>query len=177
MDVGVGTGYFLARCTFPSPKSRLILVDANANSLAVACRRLQRLTPHLYQRNILLPLELPETPVRSIAVLYLLHCLPEDITAKARVFDLLSPYLRSDGVLFGATILGGEPPPNRTAAALMRVYQARGIFSNADDRLDPLRIALEERYADVSIETRGCVALFAARGLKHHGPKHHGAPK
>ncbi len=42
MDVGVGTGYFLDRCSFPSSRPRLILVDANRNSLEVAGRRLHR---------------------------------------------------------------------------------------------------------------------------------------
>jgi hypothetical protein len=167
MDVGIGTGYFLDRCSFPSPNPRLILVDANRNSLEVAARRLRRYRPKLYRRNVLEPLNIDEPPFDSIGLMYLLHCLPGDLAAKAVVFDNLgTSFLSGEGVIFGATVLGAGVQPSRVARKLMAVYNARRIFSNASDQLDVLRSILEQRYAEVQIDVLGCVALFSARGSK-----------
>ena len=163
LDVGVGTGYFLDRCSFPSPRPRLILVDANRNSLEVAGRRLRRHRPGLYRRNVLEPLSMDEPPFDSIALMYLLHCLPGNIAAKAVVFDNLNALLSSGGVIFGATVLGLGVRPSRMARRLMALYNARGIFSNSEDDLDALRNFLGRRYAQVQIDVVGCVALFSAR--------------
>lgn len=166
LDVGVGTGYFLDRCTFPSPKPRLILVDASHNSLEVAARRLHRYRPTLYRRNVLQPLDIDAPPFDSIGLMYVLHCLPGDLAAKAVVFDNLNACLGLDGVLFGATILSDGVYVNRAARKLMEIYNAKGIFSNADDHLDALRAVLAETYAEVRIDVVGCVALFSARRPK-----------
>lgn len=45
LDVGVGTGYFLDRCTFPAPRPRLALMDLNPARLEVASRRVSRFEP------------------------------------------------------------------------------------------------------------------------------------
>jgi len=39
-DVGVGTGYFLDKCRFPSPTPRIALIDLNQNTLDFASRRI-----------------------------------------------------------------------------------------------------------------------------------------
>jgi hypothetical protein len=166
MDVGVGTGYFLDRCTFPSPRPRLALVDANPNSLEVAARRLHRYRPTLYQGNVLRPLDIDRPPFDSIGLMYVLHCLPGNLAAKAVVFDHLNALFGPAGVLFGATILSGGVHASGAARKLMHIYNAKGIFSNADDHLDALRAVLEETYAEVQIDVIGCVALFSA-----HQPK------
>jgi hypothetical protein len=166
MDVGVGTGYFLDHCPFPSPRPRLVLVDANHNSLEVAARRLHRYRPALYRRDVLRPLDIDEPPFDSIGLMYVLHCLPGDLATKAVVFDNLNPFLSPSGVLFGATILSGGVNASRAARKLMHIYNAKGIFSNADDHLDALRAVLEEIYAEVQIDAVGCVALFSARQPK-----------
>jgi Methyltransferase domain len=166
LDAGVGTGYFLDRCSFPSSRPRLILVDANRNSLEVATRRLRRYRPKLYRRNVLKPLNIDGPPFDSIGLMYLLHCLPGDLVAKAVVFDNLNAFLSDAGVIFGATVLGSGVDPSRIARKLMRVYNAKGIFSNIDDHLGALRDLLEQRYAEVQVDAVGCVALFSARRLK-----------
>src|SRR5207253_3226886 len=42
LDVGVGSGYFLDRCRFPTTRPRLSLLDLNVNSLTYTARRLRR---------------------------------------------------------------------------------------------------------------------------------------
>ena len=49
------------------------------------------------------------------------------------------------------------------ARALMRVYNRKGVFSNAADTLPELRAALDRRFRSVEITVVGCVALFVAR--------------
>ena len=94
---------------------------------------------------------------------YLLHCLPGDIAAKAKAFDTVRPCLSDGGVVFGATILSGGVPTTGAARALMRVYNRKGVFSNAADTLPELRAALDRRFRSVEIMVVGCVALFVAR--------------
>jgi hypothetical protein len=95
-----------------------------------------------------------------------LHCLPGDLAAKAVVFDNLNAFLGPAGVLFGAISLSGGVYANRAAWKLMHIYNAKGIFSNADDHLDALRGVLGETYAEEQIDVVGCVALFSARRPK-----------
>src|SRR5262245_22523218 len=42
LDVGVGTGYFLDKCRFPSSSPRIALLDLNPNSLEATAKRLRR---------------------------------------------------------------------------------------------------------------------------------------
>ena len=48
LDLGVGTGFFLDRCTFPTSNPRLFLMDLNPNSLEVTSRRVARYHPKTY---------------------------------------------------------------------------------------------------------------------------------
>src|SRR5512138_393349 len=45
LDVGVGTGYFLDRCTFPVAHPELHILDLNPNCLARTARRIRRYAP------------------------------------------------------------------------------------------------------------------------------------
>src|SRR4051794_1502272 len=45
LEVGVGTGYFLDRCRFPSEHPRLVLLDLNRNCLEATRRRVRRFRP------------------------------------------------------------------------------------------------------------------------------------
>ena len=58
LDVGVGTGYFLDHCRFPSHTPRIALADVNRNSLDFAARRIARHTPETYLRNVLEPVSI-----------------------------------------------------------------------------------------------------------------------
>jgi SAM-dependent methyltransferase len=163
LDVGVGTGYFLDRCRFPSPAPRLALVDLNANSLEYASRRLARYRPRAYLRNVFEPLGLDAPRFDSVALNYLLHCVPGPIRAKAVIFDRLRPLMNPGAVLFGATLLPDGVPLGPLGRRLMALYNAKGIFSNRADTVDGLERALGRRFSDVSIHLVGCAALFSAR--------------
>src|SRR5687767_5061792 len=45
LDVGVGTGYFLDRCPWPTPSPAIVLLDLNAETLRFAGERIRRYAP------------------------------------------------------------------------------------------------------------------------------------
>lgn len=55
LEVGVGTGYFLDRSSFPVPEPRLALLDLNPHWLKHTEARLARYTPEVYRANALVP--------------------------------------------------------------------------------------------------------------------------
>lgn len=169
LDVGVGTGWYLDRCRFPSGAPRVGLLDLNAHALAAAARRIARYRPERYQADVLRPLRVATEPYRSIAVTYLLHCLPGAMAEKAIAFDHLMPLLRPDGVVFGATLLSSGVVRSPAARTLMRAYNRRGVFSNEADGVDDLRAALDARFDHVALDVVGCAALFVARGPRLGG--------
>ncbi len=94
---------------------------------------------------------------------YLFHCVPRSITEKAVVFDNLKAVMNPDCRIFGSTILHAGVPRNWIAKKLMAFYNKKGIFTNVDDDLEGLQSALSQRFAEVSIEVVGCVALFSGQ--------------
>lgn len=166
LDVGAGTGYFLDRCRFPSRAPRVVLMDLNPDALAFACRRIARYRPESWRGNVLepvSPVSIDGDGFDSVALNYLLHCLPGSIGSKAVVFDHLRAVMKSNAVLFGATLLSGGVGRSRAAPHLMAFYNRRGIFCNKGDDLTGLERALRQRFRDVSIAAVGCAALFSAR--------------
>jgi hypothetical protein len=140
LDVGVGTGYFLDRCTFPSPSPRIALMDLNPNSLDFAAKRIARYSPETYIRNVLEPIDDPPAAFDSVGVNYLLP----------------------GAVIFGATLLQGGVRRNWAAKRLMKFYNAKGIFTNTQDDLAGLDRELRRRFRNVTIEPIGSAATFAA---------------
>lgn len=163
MDVGVGTGYFLDKCSFPSDSPRIGLLDLNPCSLSRSSRRIARYRPEIYWRNVLEPIDLPGSGFDSISLNYLLHCLPGTMTEKAVVFAHVAEHLNPGGTLFGSTLLHNGVPKNLAARRLMAVYNRKGIFGNLDDDVEQLRTALEQHFPRSGIEIVGCAALFWAR--------------
>jgi SAM-dependent methyltransferase len=163
LDVGVGTGYFLDRCRFPTPSPRIALMDLNPNSLEFAARRIARYSPETYVRNVLEPIADPPAKFDSVGVNYLLHCLPGTIESKAAVFDHLLPLMNPGGVIFGSTLLQGGVRRNWAAKRLMKFYNAKGVFTNTQDDLDGLDRELRRRFQNVTIETIGSAAVFVGR--------------
>ena len=162
MDIGVGTGYFLDRCTIPS-NPNIVLVDLNANSLEKTACRIRRHHPTVYRRNVLEPLELEERDFDSIGMNYLLHCLPGDLHTKGIVFDHIADYLNSGGTVFGSTLLHEGVYRGVLAKRLMEFYNTKGIFCNRQDNLDSLQIELASRFCEIHVEVIGCTALLWAR--------------
>jgi hypothetical protein len=163
LEVGVGTGYFLRKSRFPTPRPKLALVDINPHCLHYTAARLARYTPVVYSANVLKQLSLALRPVDSIALNYVLHCMPGTLSGKGVVFENLRPYLNDGGVLFGSTVLRREVPCDWRARTAMRVYNASGVFCNLTDGLNDLRTALDRSFKEVRIEIVGCVAQFSAR--------------
>jgi hypothetical protein len=163
LDVGVGTGYFLDNCRFPSPMPRVALMDLNQNALDFASKRIARYKPEAYRCNVLDPMQVEAPKFDSVALNYLLHCLPGTIESKAIVFDRLKALMNPKTVIFGATLLQRGVARNLCARRLMDIYNKRGIFSNHADHLDGLEKELRKRFKDVSIEVVGCAALFSGR--------------
>lgn len=164
LDAGVGSGYFLDNCRFPSNQPRITLVDLNPNSLLYVRQRIARYSDvTLHRRNILEPLDLDRT-FTSIGISYLLHCVPGPLEEKgAKIFGNLKECLAPGGVLFGATLLQDQTDKWLTSKAMMSLYQRIGAFSNTQDTEAGLRTALGKHFTDVEVWTSGCAGLFRAR--------------
>ncbi|MBP90868.1 MAG: methyltransferase type 12 [Planctomycetaceae bacterium] len=163
LDVGVGTGYFLDRCRFPSNSPRVALMDLNENCLQAAAARIASYSPTLYAADVLEPIKLDIDRFDSIGLNYVLHCLPGSITEKSAALSHLAELLSPGGILFGSTLLNGGVTRNWAARKLMRYYNTKQIFSNQEDHLEGLRASLEQRFSNVSIRTVGCAAIFTGQ--------------
>jgi len=163
LDIGVGTGYFLDRCRFPSTAPKIALFDLNPHSLAKSAKRLRRYNPSCYMGNALHRIDIGMSGFDSISLNYLLHCLPGNLASKSIVFEHVKPLLRDGGVIFGSTILGEGVRHNPLAKQLMKIYNAKGIFSNLSDRQSDLEAGLKAHFDEHTIHIAGCVALFSAR--------------
>ena len=163
LDIGVGTGYFLDRCKFPTNTPRLALADLNPNSLQVAAKRLQRYQPMTYLANVLEPQQIEPAGFDSIALNNLLHCLPGKMLQKGIVFRNVKPLLSANGKVFGVTVLGKGTNPNVLAKIHLRVYNSKGIFGNKDDNKEDLERVLKDNFSDYGIRQVGCVAMFIGR--------------
>ncbi|MBQ26437.1 class I SAM-dependent methyltransferase [Alcanivorax sp.] len=163
LDVGVGTGYFLDKVTFPSPSPRVALMDMNAHSLSSCAKRIARYQPLVYQCNVLEPVQLSTQRFDSLAMNLLLHCLPGSMSDKAAALDNVLPLLAPGAVVFGATLLHDGVNRSPTARGLMSLYNAKGIFNNRDDNDVALSEALNSRLDDVKVKIEGCAALFSGR--------------
>lgn len=163
LDIGVGTGYFLDRGTFPTASPRLVLLDPNAACLEVASRRVARFHPEIIETDVLQPVDHTGPGFDSVALNYVLHCLPGDLAAKGVVFDNLRPLLNDDAVVFGATLLHDGVPRNWFARTVLDRNNAHGVFSNAHDSLAGLHEVLDDHLTDVVIDVVGCVGVFSGR--------------
>jgi hypothetical protein len=163
LDVGVGTGYFLDHCRFPSPTPRVALMDLNLQALDFAAKRIARYQPETCHQNVLEPISIAAEKFDSVGINYLLHCLPGSIESKAVAFDHLKALMNPNPVIFGSTLLQGGVPRGWSAKQLMAVYNSKGIFSNQQDDLEGLERALQQRFSEVSVDVLGCAALFSAR--------------
>jgi SAM-dependent methyltransferase len=163
LEVGVGTGYFLDHARFSNAAPRVALLDLNTHCLARTARRIARYHPEIYRADVLQPIVLDVSRFDSIALNYVMHCLPAPWPDKGVVFEHLKTLLNPGGRLFGATLVQGDVPQSATAAELMRWFNARGTLHNQADTRTRLVEALEQHLNDVRVEQVGCVALFSGR--------------
>lgn len=163
LDVGVGTGRYLAHCRFGRQPTRIALLDMNPNSLAHAGRRIGHYRPEILHGDVLRPLAPPPAPFDSVGMANLLHCLPGPMSRKAAALDNLAAVMQPGAVLFGSTLMGRGVPSTWAARVMMRQLNRRGVFSNRDDDPASLVAALERRFEDVRVDLVGQMALFSAR--------------
>jgi SAM-dependent methyltransferase len=163
IDVGPGTGYFLKHARVPGGTT-VVLVDPSPNALRHAARRVARLRPAMVQADVLEPLPLSGQRFDSIALNYVLHCLPGPMASREPAIRNLAALLEPGGVLFGATVLG--TPSLHTPLSRLALQQNNRLrfFDNLSDTEPQLRDLLEAAFTSVDIEIVGSVAVFAARG-------------
>ncbi len=163
LDVGIGTGYFLDKCKFPTKKPRIGLMDLNENCLITCQRRLNRYSPEIYQRNILSPININAPNFDSIGMSYLLHCLPGNMESKTVVFDHLKSLLNPGGIIFGSTFLFKDIKRNFLETQWSIFFNKIGAFNNKEDSYEELREVLKQQFSEYSITMIRCVGLFWAR--------------
>lgn len=161
LDVGPGTGYFIAKAN-PPPDTELTLVDANPHVLEHCAEVLAAWRPTTVRGNVLEPLPL-EGHFDSVGLAHVIHCLPGPMHAKAEAIENLASVLAEDGVLFGGTVLGLSADHTFAARMFLRIANLQGGFDNRDDDVDGLRALLESSFEEVEIELpTPSVAYFVA---------------
>ena len=138
LDIGVGTGYYLAKAP---ANYNISLMDLNKASLKTASARIGKARiRYEVQHNVFesYPEEL-HGKFDSISMYYLLHCLPGAMVDKGVVIKNVKAALTKDGILYGATILGDGVMHNSFSSKLMRIYNHKGIFSNMSDSEEGLK--------------------------------------
>ena len=160
LDVGPGTGYFLDRAGLTDGAS-VTLLDPNVHVLDHAGRRLERLDVTTVEADVLKPLPV-EGSFDSAALNGVLHCLPGPHSRKAAAVANVAAVLASDGVLFGASILGRSGHHTWLARRVLESNNRRGTFDNLDDTQAGLRQILEASFERVDMETVGSMAIFTA---------------
>lgn len=160
LDVGPGTGYFLAKAA-PPEGTEITLLDPNPNVLAHASRRLRALHPVTIEADVMKPLPV-EGPFDSAALNYVLHCLRGPQSQKAVAIQNIARVLTADGVLFGGTVLGLPERHTPQARAFLRLVNWRGDFDNLGDTAEGLRRILEGSFETVEVDVVGSTANFTA---------------
>jgi SAM-dependent methyltransferase len=160
LDVGPGTGYFLAHARLPAG-ARVLLLDPNPHVLVHAAARLTHLHPAALRADVLKPLPLAAR-FDSVALNYVLHCLPGPMARRAPAIRQLATLLTPTGVLFGATVLGTPELHTWLSRAALWSNNRRGIFDNRSDTEGGLRELLSESFATLDLQIVGSVAVFAA---------------
>jgi len=163
LDIGVGTGYFLAHCHWPRNR-KLSLMDLNTVCLEKAKKAVYPIIPTVYQADIYKTNEALFNQFDSISINYLLHCLPGTMDDKSIAIANAVAMLKPGGVLLGATILSDEHLQSGLSRRLMRFYNKKNIFSNKQDDYAALHRVLNQHLKGIEMQLHGCVALF--KGIK-----------
>ena len=164
-DIGVGTGYCLDRCRFPSRNPRLALIDVTPNCLEFTARRLARYAPKTYLHDASELVRIDGGPFDSVGLGGVLHCMPgDDMRDKCRLFDAIEPLLHAETVVFGYSLVADNMRSTlRSHLAHLTLNRLR-IVNNVNDRIGELRRELRRRFSDYEVETRGPLAFFRAQG-------------
>lgn len=162
IDIGVGTGYFLAHSSL-SDDASITILDLNQNSLNVAKARLNHSHVQALKHDIFLPLD-PTIKYKSISLFYLLHYLPGPPSRKLTLFNNLRNNMAPEGVLYGTTVLGKGIKHNLLGKALMALFNAKGIFDNREDSEEEMKERLNACFEKVDTKVVGTVLMFKCQG-------------
>lgn len=162
LDIGVGTGYYLKKCHFP-PSPDLSLLDINPHNLHAANHKVKSLNPTRYQADIFKPQTFLNNRFDSVSMINLLHCLPGDMRSKTKAIKHAVDMLKSNGILFGTTIISDSTYHTNLSMMISKLYNEKGVFSNEFDSLRALKHALSRYLDNIEVEVKGCVALFKGR--------------
>jgi hypothetical protein len=121
------------------------------------------LAPEVYRADVLQPIVLDVRRFDSVALNYVVHCLPASWPHKGAVFAHLKALLNPGGTLFGATLVQSDVPQSAVSAGLMHWFNARGTLHKQADTRTRLVKGLEQHLDEVRVEQVGCVALFSGR--------------
>jgi len=160
LDVGPGSGYCIGVAA--SADMELTLLDPNRDVLDHCAKRLSRFHPTVVEADVLKPLPV-QGPFDSVALSFVLHCLPGPMEAKGRAVRNVVSVLDSRGVLFGGTVLGTDERHSASARAFLKAAIRQGGFDNLSDTRDGLETILSASFDDVEIDVIGSLALFTAR--------------
>ncbi|KAH8764142.1 hypothetical protein F5883DRAFT_422156 [Diaporthe sp. PMI_573] len=185
LDVGVGTGYFLASTPLPESTS-VTLFDLNPACLEAAvlrCKQSHAGLPGLEVGTVcgdfLAPANNPNSihqklvdsqqrPNRFDVIMtsMLLHCVPGPPQRKATALASLARFVEpQSGVLAGATILGDRAEGvkhNLLGRFILFWHNALGMFDNRGDDVIAFVGALRDQFHDVKWEIVGTILIFQA---------------
>lgn len=161
LEVGVGTGYLLDRVDFPAGPNRLGLMDLSVACLERTAQRVSRYVTQSHVQNLLEPMRHRLTPYDSIALNYVLHCVPGSFKEKHIALQHLAGLLGPHGVLFGTTVLGAGTRKNWLARPAMWLLNAIGLFHNRQDDVRELEQLLQQEFRVLEFYVVGTVAFFA----------------
>ena len=163
LDIGPGSGYFVDKAA--PDRTRLTLLDPNPDVLAHCSRRLARFHPVVVEADILKPLPVAG-PFDSVALSFVLHCLPGPMANKAAAIRNAARVLDRDGVFFGGTVLGLDADHTAPARAFLKMANRQGGFDNLTDTGTDLEAALSASFESVEVDVTRSTALFSARHPK-----------
>ncbi|KAL8690936.1 MAG: hypothetical protein Q9218_003729 [Villophora microphyllina] len=166
LDIGVGTGYYLAKSDLSGVQ--VTLADLNQDALDATRDRLvlegkvKSNETRCLLHDITRPLPASCPQYDSMSLYYLLHCMPGPVPAKTAVFSHLKHSLTPDGVISGASILGKDVRHNLFGRLIMAFGNWNGMFDNRADNAADFDEALREHFADVETQVRGAIFLWRA---------------
>lgn len=158
LDIGVGTGYFLAHCKWDK-SARIGLMDMNQNCLDSAKSRIQHLHPETYQHDVFKPFHV-ENKFDSCSLNFLFHCLPGTVEEKVGIIRNIATGMNPGGTIFGTTVIHTGGYKSIAAEQLMKFYNKKGIFNNEGDSLAEYSRCLNAIGTLEVLEVIGTVCFF-----------------
>ena len=164
LDIGPGTGYFLAHSRI-EPGSQVTILDPNMEVLRHAAKRLDGYDVTAFEADVLKPLPV-HGPFGSVGMNLVLHCLPGPMARKSAAIRNIAAVLDPQGLFFGSTVLGDEGNHGWAARRMLDLYNGRGSFDNRTDTEENVRQVLDASFEHVEYEVIGSIALWFAMGPK-----------